>query len=392
MRNKKPRIGVAIGEYVLDLAVLAKKGFFQDYEINQERIFRRKSLNRLISKGRPFITKVRNRVSEILQSENEELRDNPNLRGTVLKPMKDVEMMLPFRVGDYTDFYSSMEHATNVGSMFRDPDNALLPNWKHLPVAYHGRASSIRTHGTSVKRPKGQRKLADQASPVFGESTKLDFELEVAFVSASKTHLGTSIHVDNAESHIAGLVLFNDWSARDLQAWEYVPLGPFLGKNFISTISPWMITLDALEPFRKEAPKQSPEVLPYLKETDRKTFDINLEVHLTTTSGSSTRICETNYSYLYWTMAQQLAHHTVNGCNINPGDLFASGTISGNSKTSYGSMLELSWNGKESVKLEGGQERTFLQDGDQITLRGYCQNDSTRIGFGELSNDITPAE
>ena len=390
--GKKARVGVAIGDFVLDLSILNKAGYFKSIGLEDPGFFRKRYLNTFIGKGRPFITKVRNRISELLESGNGELRDNTSLRSRVLIPKSSVEMNMPFRVGDYTDFYSSIEHATNVGSMFRDPENALLPNWKHLPVGYHGRASSIRTTGAEVVRPKGQTKLPSDSSPGFGPSRKLDFELEMAFVTCKPNELSSSISVNEAEDHIAGFVLFNDWSARDIQAWEYVPLGPFLGKNFISTISPWMVTMDALEPFRTDGPDQDPPVLDYLQKNSNSNFDINLQVDIIDPDESRTTVCTSNFKYMYWSVGQQLAHHTVNGCNINVGDLYASGTISGPNKESFGSMLELSWNGKEPVILANGSQRSFIDDGDTVVITGWCEKDGVRVGFGELSNKVLPAK
>ena len=338
--------------------------------------------------GKGFTRKFRNRLSEILQKGSEAEKDADQF----LQSQADTEMRLPVKVGDYTDFYSSIEHATNVGTMFRDPDNALLPNWRHLPVGYHGRASSIVVSGTEIHRPKGQTKPKEEEPPVFGPCKLLDFELEMAFVVGRPTELGQTISTDEAEDYIFGLTLFNDWSARDIQKWEYVPLGPFLAKSFASTISPWIVTLDAFEPFKVEGPKQEPEVLPYLKTKGKHNYNIHLEVDLQPDNGDATTICQSNYKYMYWSMVQQLAHHTVNGCNVNVGDMCASGTISGKEETSYGSMLELSWKGTKPIKLNGGNERKFIEDGDTITLKGYAEGDNYRIGFGNCSGKILPAK
>jgi fumarylacetoacetase len=294
-------------------------------------------------------------------------------------------------VPNYTDFYSSEEHATNVGSMFRDPKNALLPNWKHVPVGYHGRASSIVVSGTPIYRPKGQIKLPDTEQPIFSPSRKLDFELEVAFITCAETKLGTSINTHEAEDNIFGVVLFNDWSARDIQQWEYVPLGPFLGKNFGSTISPWIVTLDALEPFRINGPAQNPSVLPYLTYQGEKNFDISLEVSMISAQEERLVVSRSNFKYMYWNMSQQLAHQTINGCNIQVGDVYASGTISGPLPDSYGSLLELTWNGQRPLTLDGGAARTFIEDGDTILMKGYAEKDGVRIGFGECKGKIWPA-
>jgi fumarylacetoacetase len=297
-------------------------------------------------------------------------------------------MRLPIRVGNYTDFYSSKEHATNVGSMFRDPKNALLPNWLHLPVAYHGRASSIVVSGTPIKRPSGQTEPGENGVPGFGPTKAMDFELEMGFVIGKETPLGTTISTDDAEDHIFGLALFNDWSARDIQKWEYVPLGPFLAKNFGSTISPWIVTLEALEPFRIAGPEQSPEVLPYLQYSGLKNYNLDLFVDITTSGGQTETVSRSNFKYMYWNMCQQLAHHTINGCNVQVGDLYASGTISGKEPSAYGSMLELSWRGSKPLTMPDGSERKFLLDGDTVTLRGYGHKDGLRIGFGEASGTI----
>jgi fumarylacetoacetase len=298
---------------------------------------------------------------------------------------------MPVFIPNYTDFYSSKEHATNVGIMFRDPANALLPNWLHLPVGYHGRASSIVVSGTPIRRPKGQTKADDAVAPSFGPSKLLDFELEMAFVIGKSTELGESVTTEKAEEHIFGMVLFNDWSARDIQKWEYVPLGPFLGKNFGSTISPWVVTLEALEPFKVESPKQEPEVLPYLQFEGKKNYDIHLSVEIKPENGAGKIVSNSNFKYMYWNMVQQLAHHTVNGCNTKVGDLYASGTISGPTPDSYGSMLEISWQGKKPITLPDGTERKFIQDNDTVIIRGFAEKNGVRIGFGDCSGKILPA-
>jgi fumarylacetoacetase len=309
----------------------------------------------------------------------------------ILVPVDEAAMLIPVQVGDYTDFYSSIEHATNVGIMFRDPANALLPNWRHLPVGYHGRSSSIVISGTNIHRPKGQTRADNEDLPRFGPSRQVDFELETAFIVGKSTALGQSVSVMDAEEYIFGMVLFNDLSARDIQKWEYVPLGPFLSKNFGSVISPWIVTLDALEPYRVPGPKQEPEVLPYLQFEGDRNFNILLEVHIRPEGRTEHRICRSNSRYLYWNMAQQLAHHTVNGCNIRVGDLYASGTISGPDPGSYGSMLEIAWKGTRPVKMPDGSERTFLHDHDTVIFRGYCEKEGLRIGFGEAVTKILPA-
>ncbi len=391
-KNKKlsPRVGMAIGDKIVDLSVLDQEGFFANLFL-PEGIFLTDSLNGLISLGKVQTRKIRERVQSLLLEENGELRDH-SARGKVMVTRKEAEMLLPVKIGDYTDFYSSVEHATNVGKMFRDPENALLPNWKHLPVGYHGRASSIVVSGTPIHRPKGQSKSPDMDTPMFGPSCKLDFELEMAFITGKQTRLGDSVSTAEAEDYIFGFVLFNDWSARDIQAWEYVPLGPFLGKSFGSSISPWVVTLEALEPFRTASPVQEPEVLPYLKCEREHSFDINLEVLIQPEGGKASKVCTSNFKHLYWNVAQQLAHHTVNGCNINVGDMMASGTISGTSPNSFGSMLELSWNGSQPLQLDGDGKRAFIEDGDTVIMRGFAEKDGVRVGFGEVKGQILPAK
>ncbi|MCW5908022.1 MAG: fumarylacetoacetase [Chitinophagales bacterium] len=384
------RAGVAIGEYILDLAVIAEAGLLDAIKFDKKDLSR-PYLNWFIGSGKKVTTAVRERISDLLNAENSELRDNAELKAKALVKQSEAQMLMPVRIPNYTDFYSSKEHATNVGIMFRDPANALLPNWKHLPVGYHGRASSIVISGTPIHRPKGQTKADDAAAPSFGPSKLLDFELEMAFITGKDTELGESISTANAEDYIFGMVLFNDWSARDIQKWEYVPLGPFLAKNFGSTISPWIVTLEALEPFRVETPTQEPEVLPYLKFEGKKNFDINLEVEIIPENGQGKVVSRSNFKYMYWNMAQQLAHHTVNGCNICVGDMYASGTISGPTPDSYGSMLEISWQGKKPVQMPDGTERKFILDNDTVVMRGWCEKDGVRIGFGECAGKILPA-
>lgn len=384
------RIGVAIGDQVLDITVLADAGMFDKLEIDLDVLYSWR-LNEFAALGRKVSRQVRGRISELLQADNAELRDNAALRGKALLPMAAVRMCMPFYVRDYTDFYSSIEHATNVGIMFRGIENALMPNWKHLPVGYHGRASSIVVSGTEVIRPKGQMKPKDAEVPVFGPTKLLDFELEMAFVVGKGNEMGTSVSIEEAEDHIFGMVLFNDWSARDIQGWEYVPLGPFLGKSFCSTVSPWVVTMDALEPFRLAGPVQDVKVLPYLEPTKPGNFDIKLEVSIQPDGGNEHVISRSNFKYMYWSMQQQLAHHTVNGCNLSAGDMCASGTISGPTPDSYGSMLELTWRGEKPLKLGDGSERKFINDGDTVIMRGHCEKDGIRIGFGEVTGKISPA-
>ncbi|TAK45117.1 MAG: fumarylacetoacetase [Saprospiraceae bacterium] len=385
--NPAPRVCTAIGDYAADLAVMNYLSLFDELEIGNE-VFNNRYLNDLMALGKAKTNALRNRIASLLDAKNDEAKD---LAWHFLHPMEKVEMLLPVKAGDYTDFYSSMEHATNVGAMFRDPAHALLPNWKHMPIGYHGRASSIVVSGTPIRRPLGQT-LPDGADrPVFGPSRLLDFELEMAFVIGTPTSLGEQVTTAQAEDHIFGLMLFNDWSARDIQKWEYVPLGPFLGKNFASTISPWVVTLEALEPFRIGGPEQDPLPLPYLQYEGKKRFDVNLEVQIQPGGGEPFTVCRSNFKNMYWNMAQQLAHHTVGGCNLNTGDLCASGTISGSTPGSYGSMLELAWKGTKPLKLPDGTERKFILDGDTVIMKGWGKANGVRIGFGEATGKVLPA-
>lgn len=391
LTNSTPRAATIIGETVIDLSALHHFGFFSRLDL-PERIFEHVTLNEFISLGKATTRAVRDRLSEIFAHDNNELRDLPEAREKILSPVSGASMLMPVKVGDYTDFYSSEQHATNVGTMFRDPDNALLPNWKHIPVGYHGRASSIVISGTEIHRPKGQTKDPEASVPDFGPSKRVDFELEMAFITGKSTELGSSIAVDEVDEYIFGFTLFNDWSARDIQKWEYVPLGPFLAKNFASAMSPWIVTLDALEPFRVEGDRQSPEVLPYLQSTGKRNFDINLEVYIRPEECEEQRVSLSNFKHMYWNVNQQLAHHTVNGCNINVGDMYASGTISGPDPGSYGSMLELAWKGTKPITMSDGTERKFINDGDTVVMRGFGERNGVRIGFGEVSNKILPAK
>ncbi len=385
-----PRIGMAIGEHVLDIAELAASGLLGDLGFDLE-VLHYSTLNRLAGLGRAATRNLRERVSNLLEADCGDIAHNEVLRASALIPMHDVTMCMPVDIRDYTDFYSSIEHATNVGIMFRGKDNALMPNWKHLPVGYHGRASSIVVSGTEVRRPKGQMLPADATEPVFGPSKLLDFELEVGFIIGKGNAMGQPIPIDQTEDHMFGMVLFNDWSARDIQSWEYVPLGPFLGKNFASSMSPWVVTMDALEPFRVDSPVQDPKPLPYLQGNAPANFDIALEVQIVPAQGPSKVVSRSNFKYMYWSMRQQLAHHTVNGCNMQPGDLCASGTISGPTEDSYGSMLELTWRGSKPIHMPDGSERKFIQDGDTVVIHGHCEKDGIRIGFGGVSGKVLPA-
>jgi fumarylacetoacetase len=390
-RQGTARVGVAIGELIVDLSVLEELGHFSSPEFQNRHPFSQDSLNQFLALERPAWRRAREVLERLLDADVPTLRDDTRLRERVFHRQHDVTMQLPARIGDYTDFYSSYYHAHNVGTMLRGSDNALMPNWKWLPVAYHGRVSSIVVSGTDVRRPQGQTKAPDAAAPTFGPTKSLDYELEVAFLIGPGNSLGQRVPIERALDHIFGFVLMNDWSARDVQAWEYQPLGPFLAKNFCTSISPWVVTLEALEPFRKPLPPQDPEPLPYLRAKNDFTFDIQLEANLKTSSMNAPHIItRTNFQNLYWSIAQQLAHHTVNGCNLEPGDLLASGTISGPTEESRGCMLELSWRGANSLKLPDGETRKWLEDGDTLTITGWCEGDGYRIGFGEVSGQILP--
>ncbi|WP_108805367.1 fumarylacetoacetase [Aquimarina sp. Aq107] len=382
-------IGTRIGDTAIDLGALHQLGYFDEIPLTDD-IFLQDSLNDFISDGKKTWRLVRNRIAEIFDAENDALKTNKEHCKIVLFTLDEIEMQLPVTVGDYTDFYSSIEHATNVGTMFRDPDNALLPNWLHIPVGYHGRSSSIIPSGIPVHRPQGQKLINGTEKPIFGPSRLVDFELEMAFITTDANHLGEPIPIEEAEDYIFGLVLFNDWSARDIQKWEYVPLGPFLAKNFASSISPWIVTLDALEPYRVAGPKPLKEQLPYLQYKGNKSFDINLEVAIQPEKAKETIVSKSNFKHMYWNMSQQLAHHTINGCPVNSGDMMGSGTISGPTPDSYGSMLELSWRGEKPVQLKEGGSRKFIEDNDTVIMRGHCEKDGVRIGFGEVSTKLLP--
>ncbi|MDW3209935.1 MAG: fumarylacetoacetase [Reichenbachiella sp.] len=381
-----------IGEYAINLAILQEKGYLKGLSL-PEGIFEKQYLNDFIALGKPVTNKVRERIQSIFEEHSKNgLRENTVHRNKIMKDVKNLTMSLPVQIGDYTDFYSSEQHAFNVGCMFRDPDNALMPNWKHIPVGYHGRSSSVVVSGTDFHRPKGQQKPNADEPPVFGPSKLLDFELEMGFIVGKGTELGDSITTANAADHIFGLCVFNDWSARDLQKWEYVPLGPFLAKNFASHLSPWIVTLEALEPFRTEGPKQDPKVLPYLEYEGNHHYDIELEVAIETEKGESKTVSQSNFKYMYWNMIQQLAHHTVNGCNVKPGDMMASGTISGPEPHQYGSMLEIAWQGTKPVQMPDGTERKFIQDGDTVVMKGFGNKDGVRVGFGEVRAKVLPSK
>jgi fumarylacetoacetase len=385
-------IATAIGDSIVDLTALEAVGLLAVPALQGRRVFDTGTLNRFMAQGRTVWSELRRRLQQLLDADKPTLRDNAELLARVLVPMAEVKMLLPADIGDYTDFYSSREHASNVGTMFRGPDKALQPNWLHLPVAYHGRSSSILISETDVLRPWGQSKPEGASIPIYGPSKSLDFELEMAVFIGPGNRVGLPIPIASVEDHLFGMVILNDWSARDIQAWEYVPLGPFLGKSFATSISPWVVTMEALEPFRVAAVPQDPPPLPYLHGPNRVTYDIQLEVFLQAKQTSeAARVCASNFRYLYWTLAQQVAHHTVNGCNLRPGDLLASGTISGPKPDSYGSLLELSWRGTRPINA-GGETRTFLEDGDRVTMTAWCQGDAHRVGFGTVTARILPAQ
>lgn len=385
--SRRPRVGVAIGDQIIDLAAVAMRGYFQNLSIEPEAL-EQPSLNAFIRLGKPTWQAVRKRLTDWLTQSDSPLQ---HLRNECFVAQSEAKMHLPLEVGDYTDFYASQAHATNVGTMFRSKENALMPNWKHMPIAYHGRASSIVVSGTDIHRPKGQIMPKDADKPVFCPTQALDFELEMAAVVGKDSELGTSLRPEDAEDYIFGFVLFNDWSARDIQRWEYVPLGPFLGKNFASSISPWVVPLEALKPFRVDGPEQQPEPLPYLQTSGKQNFDIDLEIAIQPEGENETVVSRTNFKNMYWSVGQMLVHHTVNGCNMRVGDLLASGTISGSEPNSYGSLLELSWNGERPLEINSNQTRTYLEDGDTVTLRGYAEKEGIRVGFGEVRAKILPS-
>ena len=382
--DRTPRVGVAIGAHILDLAAVAELGVFEF----DSSVLHQSALNNFIALGKRITAKVRTDVQGWIQDDSSPIAGHPQL----FVKQSDAQMHLPVQVGDYTDFYSSIEHATNVGMMFRDPENALLPNWRHIPVGYHGRASSIIVSGHDIHRPKGQVLPKGESQPVYQASGRLDFELETGFIIGKSSALGDSVAAADAMDHIFGMVLFNDWSARDIQKWEYVPLGPFLGKSFASSISPWIVTMEALEPFRVAGPTQEPNVLSYLQTDRNNNYDINLSVSIKPDQGSAQIVCESNFKYMYWSMVQQLAHHTVNGCNVKVGDMMGSGTISGKDENSYGSMLEIAWAGSKPVQMNDGSTRVFINDHDTVTMRGYAEKDGMRVGFGKVETKVLPAK
>lgn len=388
--NNNRRAGVAIGEQVLDLSVLEAEGLLS---LADGPYFDQPTLNAFIDSGRENWTKARTTIQMLLSADNDTLRDNADLQQKALFKQADVTMHLPVQVPGFTDFYSSKEHATNVGTMFRDPNNALLPNWTEMPVGYNGRASTVIVSGTDVIRPSGQLKPNADDRPIFSPCKRLDFELETAFVVGKGNNIGQPIAVDEAADHIFGMVLLNDWSARDIQKWEYVPLGPFNAKTFASEVSPWIVTMDALAPFKTSCPTQEPKPLAYLNEkASDSSFDITLSVELLPENADeATVVCETNFKYMYWSMAQQLTHHTITGCKVEVGDMMGSGTISGPTPDSYGSMLEIAWNATKPVTLKGGETRSFIEDGDTVIMKGYSEKDGIRVGFGEVRGKVLPA-
>ncbi len=379
-----------IGDVVIHLSNLYDEGYFEEFNLDYNP-FQSFTLNEFIELGKEKTVPIREKIQQLLLQESD-LDNNPEIHSEIFFSLEETEMLMPIHIGNYTDFYSSIEHATNVGIMFRDPANALLPNWKHIPVGYHGRASSIILSGIDIHRPKGQTKADDAEFPTFGASKQVDFELEIAFITNQNTELGENIPVQEAENHIFGLVLFNDWSARDIQKWEYVPLGPFLAKNFASSISPWIVTLEALEFVRISGPKQEPEVLEYLQFEGNKNFDINLNVYIQPENSEENLVSQSNFKFMYWNMAQQLAHHTINGCNIEACDMYASGTISGKELNSYGSMLELAWKGTKPLLMSNETERKFIEDNDTVIMRGFAEKGKMRVGFGEVKAKILPTK
>ncbi len=390
--DKGIRAASRIGDYAIDLLEMFDKGYFSNFTGISRELFASDSLNNFISMGKEFWSAFRLALFELFEQSNPELRDNKIHRENIIIPLQNLSVLLPVKVGDYTDFYSSIEHATNVGTMFRDPDNALFPNWRHLPVGYHGRSSSIIVSGTPVYRPKGQIKPDNQENPIFSESRLLDFELEIAFITGKENELGDAVSVHEADEYVFGLVLFNDLSARDIQKWEYVPLGPFLSKSFGSVVSPWIVTMEALEPFKTKGPLQETQVLPYLKTTGDKNYDIQLDVYIQPENKEEHKVSSSNFKYMYWNINQQLAHQTINGCNVRVGDMYGSGTISGSTPDSYGSLLELSWQGKKPINFPDGTVRRFLENNDTVIFKGYAQKNGLRLGFGECVTKILPSK
>ena len=389
--GESARCGVAIGDFVLDLAALERAGLI-DTGAGRS-VFEVPALNDFMALGSPAWTSLRARLTALLAIGGDDaLSADESLRATVLVPLSEARLQLPFKVSEYTDFYAGRQHAVNVGTMFRGPENALPPNWLHIPIGYNGRASTVVVDGTEIRRPLGQIKPPDATAPIFGPSRRLDIELEFGAVVGLPNAMGQPISVAQADDMIFGYVLLNDWSARDIQAWEYQPLGPFQSKAFATSISPWVVTKAALEPFRCPTPERDVPLLPYLSEPGPGLYDIALEIDMRPEGAAeATTISRTNYRHMYYSSAQQLAHHAIGGCRMNTGDLLGSGTISGPEKDGFGSLLELTWGGKEPLTLTGGETRSFIEDGDTLTLRGWAQGDGYRIGFGACSGKILPA-
>jgi fumarylacetoacetase len=389
-QDERRRIGVAIGDFILDLAMIEEAGLLT-VEGAVERVFNKDALNRFMAFGPDVWSATRARISELLRADTALLRDNEALRALALVPRAGATMHLPFNVASFSDFYSSLQHASNAGMILRGPNAVLMPNWRHMPIGYNSRASTVVVSGTPIRRPLGQLKIGDK-DPIMGPCGKLDFELEMGFIIGQPSQMGEMLTQAEAERMIFGFVLLNDWSARDIQAWEYQPLGPFLAKAFATTISPWVVTREALEPFRVETPIQEPAPLPYLRQSGLQNYDVTLEVLLQSKSmREPSRISQSNFRYLYWSSLQQLMHHASTGCAMSIGDLLGTGTISGNDKSAYGSLLELSWNGTQPLQLPSGETRAFLEDGDALTFTGFAQGKGYRVGFGEASGVITPA-
>ena len=382
-------IGTRIGNCAIDMGALQQLNYFQGIDLTDD-MFMQDTLNDFISDGKKTWRLVRNRLAELFDVTNPILRDNKKHRDIIIFKVEEIEMQLPVLIGDFTDFYSSKEHATNIGKMLNLEEESLPLNWFHMPVGYHGRSSSIIPSGISINRPMGQTLPNGETTPVFGPSRMVDFELETAFITTDANVMGETIPITEAEDYIFGMVLLNDWSARDIQKWESLPLGPFLAKNFASSISPWIVTMDALEPFRAKSPNQDPSPFPYLKSKGKNNYDIHLEVAIQPENQEPSLVSKTNTKHMYWTMIQQLTHHTTNGCRVNSGDLMGSGTISGPTPDSYGSMLELTWAGKKPITLNDGTERKYVNDGDTVIMKGYCKNNEVRIGFGEVSTKLLP--
>ncbi len=400
--NETPRVGVAIGNQILDLTTCVKQNVFAGKAKAALEACCAPSLNLFMSLGKTHWSELRHTLSEMLQADSSEYSTNKDELHRLLVPMSEAELFVPAHIGDYTDFYASIYHATNVGSMFR-PDNPLLPNYKHIPIGYHGRASSIVVSGTPVTRPMGQTSKDNQPSPKFGATKFLDYEIEVGTYIGPGNQMGKPISIDRAEEHLFGICIVNDWSARDIQKWEYQPLGPFLAKNFATTVSPWVVTMEALAPFRTPSfvrPHGDPKPMPYLSSDDDRShggIGLSLEVFLSSQKMREQeidpiRLSKGNFNDMYWTLAQMLTHHASNGCNLRPGDLIASGTVSGTTKDSRGCLLELTWSGKEPIQLPTGETRTFLENGDEVIMRGYCEREScTRISLGECRGIILPS-